>query len=119
MSKVIKKALKVTAYVLLLLLFLQAIVLLLVRLPYIQTKVVKYIVSELSEKIGTPVLVRYVALDAFTNLKIEGLYVEDKQGDSLLYIGNLHSDFSLKFKPLTVNVKLVAIDSLTLFLKKY
>jgi hypothetical protein len=119
MFKVIKKAIKVTSLILLLLLFLQAVILLLLRLPAIQTKIVKYVASEISQKIGTPISIRYIALDAFTNLKIQGLYAEDKQGDSLVYIGNLHSNFSLKLKPLTLTVQLVSIDSLTLHLKKY
>ncbi|NUM51285.1 MAG: translocation/assembly module TamB [Flavobacteriales bacterium] len=119
MLKVIKKAIKVTALVLLLLLLMQVIVLMLLRLPTVQTKLVQYIASEFSAKIGTPVSIRYIALDAFKNLTLEGLYIEDKQADSLIYIGNLQADFSVQWKPLAVSVKMVAIDSLTLHLKKY
>lgn len=97
----------------------QVVLLLLLRLPAIQTKVVQYAAAQLSKKTGTPLNLRYVYLDAFTNLTLEGLYAEDLEGDTLLYIGSLKADFSLQWKPLVFDLKIVGIDSLSMFLKKY
>ncbi|HFD31493.1 MAG TPA: hypothetical protein ENJ28_02105, partial [Gammaproteobacteria bacterium] len=45
------------------------------------------VTSDLSERLGTPVQVDYIDIDFFDNMVLEGFYIEDDRGDTLLYSG--------------------------------
>ena len=56
-----------------------------------------------SRKLGTTVSVEHVDLGLFNRLQIEGFYVEDYQGDTLLYARQVETGIT-SFKPLTLGV---------------
>ena len=66
----------------------------------IQTWVVKKVAANLSEKLKTRVTIKKVDLAFFNKLSIEGLMVEDRKKDTMLYAGsarvNLTDWFFLK-----------------------
>ena len=56
-----------------------------------------------SNKLGTTVRVDHVDLGLFNRLQVEGFYVEDYQGDTLLYARQVETGIT-SFKPLTLGV---------------
>ncbi len=69
-------------------------VLLLFRLPSVQTKTARAAAAWLEDKLGTEVRVDKVYLNLWTSLVIEGLYVADLNHDTLIYAGRLDARFS-------------------------
>ena len=87
---------------------------------YVQQKITNYISNYLSESWGTTVQVKKINLEPFQQMNIEGLYVEDQRGDTLLYVKKLYADFS-KFKLLRKNyvLKELRAEELKFYLKRY
>ena len=56
-----------------------------------------------TRKLGTTVSIEHVDLGLFNRLQIEGFYVEDYQGDTLLYARQVETGIT-SFKPLTLGV---------------
>ena len=56
-----------------------------------------------SRKLGTEVSINHVDLGLFNRLQVEGFYVEDYQGDTLLYAHQVETGIT-SFKPLTFGV---------------
>lgn len=54
--------------------------------------------SYLSEQLNTKVQIQHIGIDIFTNLTLEGLYIEDLEGDTLLYAKDLRVDYSITRK---------------------
>src|SRR6187431_1753956 len=69
------------------LLVLVAVLLLLVNLTGVQTYIARQAASMLAKKLNTKVEVRHVRIDFANHLLLQGLYIEDKKGDTLLYAG--------------------------------
>ncbi|RLD26994.1 MAG: hypothetical protein DRI54_01840 [Bacteroidetes bacterium] len=87
---------------------------------YVQQKITNYISSYLSESWGTTVKVNRINLEPFQQLNIQGLYVEDQMGDTLLYVKELYADFSkLKLLKKKYVLKELRIDELKFYLKRY
>lgn len=57
----------------------------LILIPGVQTWLTNIIASRLAEKLGTVVQVEGVKLDFFDGAVLEGLYIEDQNGDTLLF----------------------------------
>ncbi len=85
MRKVTKILLKVLSVTLLFLIFWPILLTLLVSLPSVQNYVVDRATVLLSEKLGTRVEIGRVRLGALGSLRLDGLYIEDFQQDTLLY----------------------------------
>jgi hypothetical protein len=64
------------------------------QLPEFQNWLVKRVTEGISETLETEVYIDYVHLAWFDELLIEGVFVEDKYGDTLLYGDRLEADFS-------------------------
>ncbi len=62
---------------------------LVLQMPPVQNWLVRKAATYLSEELHTTVQVRGVNISFFDNLALEGLYVEDLKGDTLLYAGEL------------------------------
>lgn len=60
---------------------------LLIQIPAVQSKLTQKAVNFLEEKIGTEVSLEGVRISFPKNIVLEGLYLEDQQGDTLLYAG--------------------------------
>lgn len=67
----------------------------LLQLPPVQNYIAKQIAKTLSEQLGTKVELDYVYLAYLNRLTIRRFYIEDFQGDTLLYSGKLQADFVL------------------------
>ncbi|MBK7938531.1 MAG: translocation/assembly module TamB domain-containing protein [Lewinellaceae bacterium] len=62
---------------------------LVLQMPAVQNWLVRKVTAYLSEELNTRVEVRRVDISFFDNLVLEGLYVQDLKGDTLLYAGEL------------------------------
>ncbi len=77
---------------------------LLIQFSAVQTLVVRYIADNLSATLGTTVRVEKVRLKFFKTVSLKNVYIEDLQGDTLLYAGQIDGSiglFSLLGKKLT------------------
>jgi len=68
---------------------------LVLNLPPVQSWLTQKLTQYLSERTGTTVAIEHAGLRLPRSLALEGVYVEDRQGDTLLYAGQLRSAFSL------------------------
>lgn len=66
------------------------------KLPFIQQKITDYAVSFLKEKIDTKVELKKIALDFPKSLVIGGVYLEDEQQDTLLFLDRLSLDIDFE-----------------------
>lgn len=89
MRKGIKILGKVFAAAVLLLLILPVTVSLLLDIPSVQNAVVRAVTQAVSRRLETTVSIDRVNLGLFSRLRLEGFYVEDYGGDTLLYVGRL------------------------------
>lgn len=62
---------------------------LVLQMPAVQNWLIRKVTVYLSEELHTTVEVRNVNISFFDNLVLEGFYVEDLKGDTLLYAGEL------------------------------
>ncbi len=75
--------------------FLFVSVYILIRIPAVQTWLTHKIADKLSEDLNTKVEVRGVDIDFFKTAVLEGIYIEDQQGDTLIYANELKLDIGL------------------------
>ena len=88
MRKVIKILAKVLSTIILLSIFLPIGITLLLSVDAIQNYVVDKATEVMSDKLDTRVSIDRVDLDLFTKVRVRGLYVEDYEQDTLLYVGD-------------------------------
>ena len=89
MHKVTKILLKALSVTLLFLIFCPIVLTLVVDLPSVQNFLIDKATGILSKKMETTVSIDKIRLGALGSLRVEGLYVEDYQQDTLLYIEKL------------------------------
>ena len=89
MRKVTKILLKALSVTLLFLIFSPIVLTLLIDLPSVQNYLVDRATAFLSKKMETTVSIGKIRLGALGSLRVEGLYVEDYQQDTLLYVDKL------------------------------
>lgn len=89
MRKGIKILRKVFTAAVLLFVGLPLVAALLLQIPYVQNAVVHKAVRMLSDRLETTVDIRRVDLTLRGKVRLSGLYVEDYQHDTLLYVGKL------------------------------
>ncbi len=63
----------------------------LVQLPWVQTFLAQQAAAYLSKELGTVVQIDKLALNFPDRIKLEGLYIEDLNGDTLAFVDNLSS----------------------------
>jgi TamB, inner membrane protein subunit of TAM complex len=69
----------------------------LLQMPSVQNWIVGKVTAYLSEEWETPVAIQKVDIEFFDNLVLEGLYVEDSKGDTLLFAGKIHVGMKYNF----------------------
>jgi hypothetical protein len=69
------------------------------QFPAVQNRIADRATRYLSERIQTPVGIDHIEIDFFNRLRLEGVYIEDLSGDTLLYAQALEAQLSL-FAPL-------------------
>lgn len=92
---------------------------LLVSVPAVQNAIVKRLAARFSERLGTRVAIDRVELKLINHARIEGFYVEDFEGDTLLYVPRLEAPIEglgLGRAPLTLGR--VRITGAQLWLRK-
>ncbi len=85
---------KVLSAIVLLLVMLPVLAALLLDIPAVQNMVVHKAAQQISRRLGTTVRIGRVDIGLFSRVRIEELYVEDFQHDTLLYAGRLDASFS-------------------------
>ena len=88
MRKGIKILGKVISTVVLLLIFLPVIATLVLNIESVQNAVVKRALHDASNLLGTDVYVEGIDFDLFSKVRVRGLYVEDYNQDTLLYVAH-------------------------------
>ena len=99
-----RKGIKILGYIvsslLLMTIILPLSLSLLINFGMVQNWVVDKAAGFASRKLGTTVSIDHVDLGLFNRLQVEGFYVEDYQGDTLLYARNVQTGIT-DFSPLT------------------
>ena len=91
MRKGIKILVKLISTLVLLSIFLPISITLLLSVDSIQNFVVDKATSFASERLGTTVSIDRIDLDLFSKLRVRGFYVEDYEGDTLLYVSDVRA----------------------------
>lgn len=91
----IRKTLKVIMWATLIVVLLFLVIAGLIRIPAIQTRLVQYVTSFVSNKTHTVVELKKISISFPKSVVIEGLYLEDTQKDTLLYAGNVKVNIAL------------------------
>jgi hypothetical protein len=86
----LRKIFKILSYTLAILLVLVLMASLLIQTSFVQNWLVHKAANTLSENLGTKVLVKGVHFSLFDKLQIEGIYIQDKNKDTLLYAGKIN-----------------------------
>nr|MBI1229075.1 translocation/assembly module TamB [Cytophagales bacterium] len=94
----ITKLAKVVGWIVLSILILVGVLLLVIRSPWGQDYVVQKATSFLAHKTKTEVSIDRLFITFSGNIFLDGLYIEDKKGDTLIYSGKLET--GVKFLPL-------------------
>ncbi len=84
----------------------------LIQTERVQNWAVNKVTTSLSQKLGTPVSVDFIDIDFFDKLVLNGFYVEDDHGDTLLYSGSLTT--SLTANLMTLLGRNIDLDVVTL-----
>ncbi|HEX8040380.1 MAG TPA: hypothetical protein VF490_14580, partial [Chryseosolibacter sp.] len=63
------------------------IIVLVIRIPAVQLKLTRKAVAYLEKKIGTKVSLESIRISFPKDIVLEGIYLEDQKGDTLLYAG--------------------------------
>lgn len=65
---------------------------------WFQNWAIQKVTSYLSSELNTKVKIEHIGIDLLSNLTLDGLYVEDLKGDTLLYAEDFRVDYSLSWK---------------------
>lgn|GEM_PF-278501 len=85
----LKRFFKILRYCVISLISVILLLIILINLPPVQQFIAGKLVNYLSKKLGTRVELKHLRISLLNSAEIEGLYIEDKQGDTLLYAGAL------------------------------
>ncbi len=92
MRKVIKISVHIVSALILALIILPVIIMLAIQLPSVQNFAVRKAASWASGKLETKVSIDRIDIKFFSRASVEGFYVEDYGGDTLLYARRLEAD---------------------------
>jgi autotransporter translocation and assembly factor TamB len=84
----LKRFKKILKWFFLVLLFLILAAYIFVRTPYGQNWIGQQVTKKLSKSLNTKVTVKQVSFSLLNNMHLEGLMVEDRLGDTILYAGD-------------------------------
>ena len=75
----------------------------LIQLPPVQNYLITKTCKYLSKELETTVAIQHIDLNFFHHLQLEGFYLQDLKGDTLLYAGALETGFDLSWKLISGN----------------
>jgi hypothetical protein len=115
----LKKTLKVILYVVLSFVLLFIVIAILIQIPAIQTRLVHYATSFVSNKTHTRVEIKKISISFPKFLLIEGLYLEDTKKDTLLYAGKVKANLAFMdlFKN-KIHIRSFALEDVSLHLNR-
>ncbi len=93
-STFIRRFFRVVIGLILGLILLFALIVILIRTPWVQNRIVKEAIDYVQDKTGTVVHLDRLFITFTGNVFVEGLYVEDLKGDTLIYIRQLETGIS-------------------------
>lgn len=105
----VKKIFKYLLYVLGALFLLILFLVFTLQFPFVQTKIAHYATDWLSEKVQSKVSIDKVHINFTDRVSVQGIYIQDLEGDTLLYAGDLKVNISL-FGLLKNDINLEKID---------
>lgn len=118
--KITKKTGRAFAWLLGILLFFTADLYLVLRSPKAQTWISQKIAAYMGEEIGTKIRIGGVDIELFTKVVLEGIYVEDRHQDTLLYAGKFKVDIhQFSYDSRFVSLSGIDLYDATVKLKKY
>jgi translocation and assembly module TamB len=94
-EKIARRFLRIIAWSSVSILAILILAILLIRMPYVQNKLVQKAVSFLEGKIGTEVRLTSIYVDFPKRIVLEELFLEDEETDTLLYAGKISLDTDL------------------------
>lgn len=90
------------------------------RSPAVQTWVSQKIANYMADELKTKISIQGVDIKFFTSIELEGLYIEDQHGDTLLNAPSFTVSLSLfNYGDQHVNVDAVTLTNANIALKKY
>ncbi len=92
--RIVKRIFKLIRGLIYLFLFLSVALWVLLQNNSVQNYLITKITGYLSSELNTAVSINRIDIDFFDKLVLEGFFVEDQQGDTLLYSGKLKADFN-------------------------
>ncbi|CAN5250446.1 translocation/assembly module TamB domain-containing protein [soil metagenome] len=94
-GRILRRIAKIIGWIALSLLVLLIALIIAIRIPAVQNKIVQAAVSFLQDKIGTPVRLKSIILSFPKKIVISDLYVEDQSGDTLLFASTIGVDIDM------------------------
>lgn len=94
-SKRFKKVFRILARIVLVLLIIFILLVLFIRSPWGQNIIVTKLTNYISNKTNTEVSIDKLFITFSGNISLEGLYLEDKKGDTLVYSKSLQADIPI------------------------
>jgi uncharacterized protein YkuJ len=88
-SPFLKRALKISGYVLLSLILLLLATVLLIQTDWAQNLILRQVTKRLSRDLNTEVSIKRISIGFFDKLNLEGALIRDQKKDTLLYAGRL------------------------------
>ncbi|CAN5261798.1 hypothetical protein BH09BAC1_BH09BAC1_11290 [soil metagenome] len=95
MKNVLKKLGRIVGYSLLGILAMLILLLITLRIPAVQTFIANKVTAFVTDKTGGHIRIEKVRINFIDNVMLKGIYVEEPDGDTLLYAGMLEVDISL------------------------
>ncbi|HEY3389755.1 MAG TPA: hypothetical protein VGK38_09305, partial [Prolixibacteraceae bacterium] len=89
------RTLKVIAWVVVSIVLIFILIAVIIQIPSVQTKIVRYATTLISNKTHTKVEIKKVGISFPKSVVIEGLYLEDLQKDTLIYAGKAKVNIAL------------------------
>lgn len=116
---ILKKSLKITAWIAGIILFLLLTLILAIRIPAVQNKLVRFATDYVSSKTHTYVAIGKVGISFPKSVYIEGLFLKDRQRDTLLYAGSLKVSLDMiGLLHSRIHIKSVSLDNITAKLRR-
>ena len=94
-ASVLKKGLKILIWIVITGVFLFLLIAALIQIPSIQTKIVQYATTFVSNKTHTKVEIKNISISFPKLVVVRGLYLEDLKKDTLIYAGNAKINIAL------------------------
>ncbi|GAB6012687.1 translocation/assembly module TamB domain-containing protein [Viscerimonas tarda] len=94
-NSLLKKILKITCRILLGIVGLHVLLYVLLSIPAVQEKVIDFAISKIKPLVNTEISIDKVQIGLFNSIRLQGVYIEDRSKDTLLYATKLELKFNL------------------------